>query len=211
VENTTADGARDRADRFVLALGSASPRRRDLLAMLGLPFVVVIADADETVLPGEAPLDYVERIARAKLDAVRRKDLGPAAGVLVADTIVVAPDGALLGKPRDDDDARGMLARLAGATHRVSTRFALALRDRSADIAHGQTVTTSVTFRPLSRGEIDAYVAGGEGRDKAGAYAVQGRAGAFVERIDGSFTSVVGLPVCELVVALRALGWLAAP
>jgi septum formation protein len=196
---------------FVLALGSASPRRRDLLAMLGISFVVRPAEADEASLPGEAPLDYVARITKAKLDAVRRKDLGTATGVLVADTIVVAPDGALLGKPRDDDDAVRMLQGLAGATHQVSTRFVLAPRERDAEPAHAQTVTTRVTFRPLSAGEIREYVAGGEGRDKAGAYAVQGRGAVFVERIDGSFTGVVGLPVCELVVALRALGWLAAP
>jgi len=196
---------------FVLALGSASPRRRELLAVLGVPFVVTSAEADETVLRGEAPLDYIERVTRAKLEAVRRKDLGSAKGVLVADTIVVAPDGGLLGKPRDDDEARGMLERLAGTTHQVSTRFALATPDPSAGLAHAQTVTTRVTFRALSPGEIAAYVTGGEGRDKAGGYAVQGRAAVFVERIDGSFTSVVGLPVCELVVAMRAIGWLASP
>ncbi len=111
----------------------------------------------------------------------------------------------------DDDDAVRMLEGLAGATHQVSTRFALAPPEPDSEPAHAQTVTTRVTFRPLSRGEIQAYVAGGEGRDKAGAYAVQGRAAVFVERIDGSFTGVVGLPVCELVVALRALGWLGAP
>jgi septum formation protein len=104
-----------------------------------------------------------------------------------------------------------MLEELAGGTHRVSTRFALASPERDSEPFHAQTVTTRVTFRPLSRGEIQAYVAGGEGRDKAGAYAVQGRAAVFVERIEGSFTGVVGLPVCELVVALRALGWLADP
>ena len=196
---------------FVLALGSASPRRRDLLAMLGIPFVVQPAEADEAWSPGELPLAYIARITMAKLDAVRRKDLGTAQGVLVADTIVVAPGGELLGKPRDDDDAVRMLEGLAGATHQVSTRFVLAPRERDSEPAHAQTVTTRVTFRPLSRGEIRDYVAGGEGRDKAGAYAVQGRAAAFVERIDGSFTGVVGLPVCELVVALRALGWLVAP
>jgi septum formation protein len=193
---------------FVLALGSASPRRRDMLAMLGLPFVVHTADADETRHPGEAPLLYVERVARAKLDAVRQRDLGPARGVLVADTIVIAPDGEVLGKPRDDDEARGMLGRLAGATHAVATRFALAPRDPGAGPLHAQTVTTRVTFRAIAPAEIAVYVAGGEGRDKAGAYAVQGQGGIFVERIDGSFTGVVGLPLCELVVAMRAVGWI---
>jgi septum formation protein len=193
---------------FVLALGSGSPRRREMLAMLGVPFVVFAADADETRHPDEAPLVYVERIALAKLDAVRRLDLGGARGVLVADTIVVAPDGGVLGKPRDDEEARSMLGRLSGATHEVSTRFVLASREAAAPL-HAQTVTTKVTFRAMTTAEIAGYVAGGEGRDKAGAYAVQGRGAIFVARIDGSFTGVVGLPLCELVVAMRAVGWVA--
>jgi septum formation protein len=194
-----------------LVLGSASPRRRELVAMLGVPFVVRSAAADETARPDEAPREYVERVTRAKLDAVRAMQLGAPCGVLVADTIVIAPDGALLGKPRDDEDARVMVERLAGATHEVATRFALATLDPSGHApppAHAQTVTTRVTFRALSRREVHAYVATGEGRDKAGAYAVQGGAGVFVERIDGSFTNVVGLPLCEVLVAMRALGWL---
>jgi septum formation protein len=201
-----------------LVLGSASPRRRDLLATLGVPFVVCGADADESAGEGESPQDYVARVTLAKLHAVSARSPLEGAGVLVADTIVVAPDGALLGKPRDDADARAMLERLAGATHHVSTRFVLADPALQvarvagvATVAHAETVTTRVTFRALSSGEIDAYVASGEGRDKAGSYAVQGNAAAFVERIDGSFTGVVGLPICEVLVALRAIGWLAAP
>ncbi len=190
-----------------LVLGSASPRRRDLVATLGVPFVVCSASADESALPGEAAMDYVSRVTRAKLEAVRA--LAPAgAGILVADTIVVAPDGALLGKPRDDDEGRTMIGRLAGATHLVSTHFVLAgLGAQGAE--HAETVTTRVTFRSLTRGEIAAYVASGEGRDKAGSYAAQGNAAAFIERIEGSFTNVVGLPLCEVLVALRAMRWLA--
>ncbi len=179
--------------------------------MLGVPFVVRSAAADETAHTGEAPREYVERVTRAKLDAVRAMDLGASGGVLVADTIVIAPDGALLGKPCDDDDARAMIERLAGATHEVATHFALAALapcPGGAAPAHAQTVTTRVTFRALTRGEAIAYVATGEGRDKAGGYAVQGGAAVFVERIDGSFTNVVGLPLCEVLVAMRALGWL---
>jgi septum formation protein len=175
---------------------------------LGAPFVVRSASADETLLPGEGPLAYVERVALAKLEAVRALDLGPAAGVLVADTIVVAPGDAVLGKPRDDADGRAMIARLSGRTHDVSTRFVLAPREPGAAPLHAQTVTTQVTFRPVGDREAAAYVATGEGHDKAGGYAVQGNAAAFVERIDGSFTGVVGLPLCELVVALRTIGWL---
>lgn len=203
-----------------LVLGSASPRRRDLVAILGVPLVVRSASADESVQPGETPQAYVERVTLAKLDAVRAQHEGPGAGVLVADTIVIAPDGTLLGKPRDDEEGRAMLARLAGAAHHVSTHFALAELAASAALPgagesgpplHAQTVTTRVTFRALSSAEIHAYVATGEGRDKAGSYAVQGGAAAFVERIDGSFTNVVGLPVCELLLALRAIGWLLPP
>jgi septum formation protein len=192
-----------------LVLGSASPRRREMIALLGVPFVVRTADADESQRAGEAPGAYLERVARAKLDAVRAS-LGdaPAAGILVADTIVVAPGGAILGKPRDDDEARAMIERLAGATHEVSTRFLLGAPRPGDAVAHAQTVTTRVTFRAVSPAEVRAYAATGEGRDKAGAYAVQGRAAAFVERIDGSYSSVVGLPLCEVVVAMRAVGWL---
>jgi septum formation protein len=193
-----------------LVLGSASPRRRELIAMLGVPFVVRTAEADESLRASERPATYLERVAAAKLEAVRA-GLGAvaAAGVLVADTIVVAPDGAVLGKPRDDDDARAMIERLAGATHEVSTRFLLGGPHAADGVAHAQTVTTRVTFRAVTPREARAYAATGEGRDKAGAYAVQGRAAAFVERIDGSYSSVVGLPLCEVVVAMRALGWLA--
>jgi len=195
-----------------LVLGSASPRRREMIAMLGVPFVVRTADIDESMQGGETPKAYLERIARAKLEAVRGRAGTEAsadtAGILVADTVVVAPDGGILGKPRDDEEARAMIVRLAGATHEVSTRFLLAGPVGSAPPMHAQTVTTRVTFRAVDADEATRYAATGEGRDKAGAYAVQGRASAFVERIEGSYTGVVGLPLCEVVVALRAVGWL---
>jgi septum formation protein len=190
-----------------LVLGSASPRRRDFIASLRLSFVVRTAPVDEAVLPGERPHVYVDRVTRAKLEAVQALTLGVAAGILVADTVVVAPDGALLGKPRDDDHARSMLERLSGVTHDVTTQFVLAPCPAGAAAAHVQAVTTRVTFRNLTEEEVRAYVAAGEGRDKAGSYAIQGDAASFVERIEGSFTNVVGLPLCEVVLALRALGW----
>jgi septum formation protein len=184
-----------------------------MIAMLGVPFVVCTADIDESMRQGETPGGYLERIAQAKLEAVRARRAGTqgaggATGILVADTVVIAPDGGVLGKPGDDDEARAMIQRLAGATHEVSTRFLLADAPGSAPPVHAQTVTTRVTFRALAPGEAGDYAATGEGRDKAGAYAVQGSASAFVERIEGSYTGVVGLPLCEVVVALRALGWL---
>ncbi len=191
-----------------LVLGSGSPRRREMMAMIGVPFVVCAAAADETVRDGEAPGTYLDRVTRAKLDAVRATELpATAAAVLVADTIVVLPGGAVLGKPGDEREARSMIARLAGLTHHVSTRFALSEVGPGAPIAHAQTVTTRVTFRAVADDEARAYAATGEGRDKAGGYAVQGRAAAFIERIDGSYTGVVGLPLCEVVVAIRGLGW----
>ncbi len=190
-----------------LVLGSGSPRRREMIAWLGVPFVVRAADVDESVRPGEAPHGYLERITRAKLDAVRAQDLGVAGAVLVADTIVVAPDGGILGKPRDDAEAAAMILRLAGATHEVSTRFALSPAAPAAQVAYARTVTTAVGMRAVTADEAAAYAATGEGRDKAGAYAVQGRAAAFIERLEGSYTSVVGLPLSEVFVALRALGW----
>jgi septum formation protein len=183
-----------------------------MIAMLGVPFVVCTADRDESMREGETPREYLERIAQGKLDAVRARTATSSgtgtAGILVADTVVIAPDGGILGKPRDDDDARAMIERLAGATHEVSTRFLLATPVGTAPPAHAETVTTRVAFRAVGPDEARAYAATGEGRDKAGAYAVQGRAAAFVERIEGSYTGVVGLPLCEVVVALRALGWL---
>jgi len=191
-----------------LVLGSASPRRREMIAWLGVPFVTRSADIDESTRPGEAPHAYLERVTGAKLDAVRGLDLGTARGVLVADTMVVAPGGAILGKPRDDAEAAAMIERLSGAVHEVSTRFALGEASPAAPVAFARTVTTRVAFRAVSAQEAAAYAATGEGRDKAGAYAVQGRAAAFIERLEGSYTNVVGLPLCEVVVAMRDLGWI---
>jgi septum formation protein len=186
------------------------------LLLLGLPVIVCPARADESANVDEGANAYLDRIVAAKLDAVRSlaKGMWPGSSprqshaVLVADTIVVAPDGTILGKPRDDEEARTMLERLAGVTHDVRTRFALADSSRDGPAAHAQTVTTRVTFRELEATELRDYAAGGEGRDKAGGYAVQGMAAAFVQRIDGSYTNVVGLPLCEAVVAMRSLGWL---
>ncbi len=194
-----------------LVLGSASPRRREMFASLGVPFEVRSPGVDETPEPGEPAERYVERVVDAKLAAVRAGRLGDAEAVLVADTVVVAPGGAVLGKPESDDDARAMLTRLSAATHRVITRFVLAPVARRAPVWHAESVATAVAFRALDASEIDAYVATGEGRDKAGAYAVQGAAAAFVTRIDGSYTSIVGLPLAEVVKALRGRGWLGPP
>jgi septum formation protein len=190
-----------------LVLASASPRRRELLEQLGLVLVIAAAEIDETPLPGERPADYVRRVAGAKCDAVAAARPGdaPALPVLAADTMVVAAGEAgleILGKPTDADDARRMLARLAGRRHEVATAY----RIRAGDALVERTVTTAVAFRALAPAEVEAYVASGEWRGKAGGYAVQGIAGAFVTELRGSVTNVIGLPLAEVVADLRAAG-----
>jgi septum formation protein len=187
-----------------LVLGSGSPRRREILASFGLPFVVLPPDIDESRRTGESPSCYLERIVREKLENVA--SLEPrAAGILVADTIVQVDDD-VLGKPADEVDARGFLRRIAGRDHLVSTRYALSTAQELAVPRVERTVTTIVTIRPLDDEAIARYAATGEGLDKAGAYAAQGIGAFLVARINGSFSGVVGLPVCELAQDLVAVG-----
>ncbi|HEX5272242.1 MAG TPA: Maf family protein [Gemmataceae bacterium] len=189
-------------DLVDLILASASPRRRELLERLGLVLEVAPADVDETPHPGEKPVDYARRVAAAKCDVVAEgTGAGRALAVLGADTTVIVED-AILGKPADDADARAMLARLCGRRHEVVTAYTLRFGDRRLERA----VTTLVAMRALQPSEIDAYVASGEGRDKAGAYAVQGIAAAFVTELRGSLTNVIGLPLAEVLADLLALG-----
>jgi septum formation protein len=207
-----------------LLLASGSPRRREILTNLRLPLVLGKADVDESIAHGEGPAEYLQRIVHAKLraacklwadaesqslgDTLRELDASLYAGaVLVADTSVI--DGmAILGKPTSRDDAEGMIARLAGRTHEVWTRFAIGGPNKRAELLHEETVQTRVTFRALTAKRVREYAASGEGDDKAGAYAVQGLGAALVSRIEGSYTNVVGLPACEVVVALESLGLL---
>jgi septum formation protein len=180
-----------------LVLASASPRRRDLLGRLGVPFAVAAADVDETPVVGEAPLALVRRLAAAKAAAVD----GPL--VLAADTIVEV-DGEILGKPVDVDDARRMLRRLSARTHHVHTGVAA----RSGERVEQATVTTDVRLVPLTAAAIEWYVATGEPMDKAGAYAIQGVGTVFVESVRGSVSNVVGLPLTTAVGLLHRLtGW----
>lgn len=183
-----------------LLLASRSPRRADLLRTLGVVFAVVDVEIDETPWPDEAPAAYVRRLARMKAEAGRA--VTRAAPVLAADTTVVAAE-ALLGKPRDADEARAMLRRLAGRVHEVLT--GVAVIDRHGAI-EDVVVTTRVGFRALDSRTIDAYVASGEPLDKAGGYGIQGLGGALVERIDGSYSNVVGLPLAATVGLLDAAG-----
>jgi septum formation protein len=188
-----------------LVLASASPRRREILQRLGIPFRVAPSRADETRRPGEAPDAYVRRAARAKAAEVAGRFRGeaPAPFVLAADTIVVL-EGDVLGKPGDDHDAWAMIARLEGRAHFVTT--AVALGRAGAGVLGDVAVTTRVIFRELSGSEIDGYVASGEGRDKAGAYAIQGLGAGLVQEIAGSYENVVGLPAVETLRLLREQG-----
>jgi septum formation protein len=184
-----------------LVLASASPRRRELLERVGLTLRVSAPDIDETPREGEAAGDYVRRMAADKLAAARLAAGATDLAVLAADTIVIL-QGRILGKPRDRDEAADMLRRLAGHRHEVTTAYAVAFGPRQVERA----VTTAVSFRLLDPRELDAYLACEEWRGKAGAYAVQGVAAAFVTELRGSLTNVVGLPLAEVLADLRALG-----
>ena len=177
-------------------LASASPRRRELLAAAGIACDVDAVDVDEQPLTGEAPADYVRRVARLKVEVAAARH--PQRVVLAADTTVVV-GGEILGKPADDRDAARMLARLSGRAHQVLTAVAL--------VGGGQLAieveTTTVWMDVLKAEDIAWYVATGEPRDKAGAYAIQGLASRFIPRIEGSYTNVVGLPVATVARLLK--------
>lgn len=176
-----------------LYLASSSPRRRELLTQIGLPFHIVPASIDETPEAGELAYAYVERLARSKALAglnflAQRADVC----VLGADTAVVL-DGRILGKPVDRDDALAMLQALSSREHEVLTAVAVADRDR----CEARVVSSRVTFRAVSAEEAERYWETGEPQDKAGGYAIQGLAAVFVSRVEGSYSAVVGLPLCE--------------
>jgi septum formation protein len=187
-----------------LVLASASPRRSELLRSVGLDFDVMPADIDESVRPGEAPSDYVARLSREKAAAVGERLDGAAVVVVAADTTVDV-DGRILEKPLDDGDARRMLQLLSGRTHLVHT----GVTTLSFGVGSGRTgsamtvvVETAVRFVELTDRAIDWYLSTGEHVGKAGAYGIQGAAAALVDRVDGSVTNVIGLPLAETVVML---------
>ncbi|MGR8920331.1 MAG: Maf family protein [Gammaproteobacteria bacterium] len=173
-----------------LVLASRSPRRAEFLRLLGVAFEVVAADVDEGALAGEAPRDYVCRVARLKATTAAARL--PGRPVLAADT-TVAIDGELLGKPADAAAAAAMLRRLSGRSHEVFSAVVL----KGAGAEHVAVAGATVEFGTLDAGIIDAYVASGEPLDKAGAYGIQGLGGALVTRISGSYSAVVGLPLAE--------------
>tara|TARA_R110002072_G_scaffold86030_2_gene194306 strand:+ start:14252 stop:14881 length:630 start_codon:yes stop_codon:yes gene_type:complete len=178
------------APRLVLA--SASPRRRDLLDQLGARYTVEPAHIDESQRDGESPTRYVQRMAREKAQAIASRFPAPDVVVLAADTTVVLDD-RVLGKPRDRDEAMAMLSGLSGRSHTVMTAICLL----GVSGMHCETVRTRVQFSVLSEETLAAYLSTSEPWDKAGAYGIQGLGGAFVRSIEGSYSNVVGLPLCE--------------
>lgn len=176
---------------MAVILASQSPRRKELLGLMGIPFTVRVADIDEHMVPGKPVAEEVARLSREKALAVPRQEQDI---VIAADTVVVL-DGCVLGKPKDPEEAVRMLTRLSGNTHQVMTGLT---------VLQGQKLTshteiTLVRFRTLTQAEIEAYVATGAPMDKAGAYGIQSDAAAtFVERLEGDYYNVVGLPICRL-------------
>ncbi|HKV29168.1 MAG TPA: Maf family protein [Candidatus Acidoferrales bacterium] len=191
------------SQKFKLILASASPRRAEILRNAGFDFEVVPAHVDESLRPGEAAADYVLRLAQEKARVTgqqfARTASSDSAIVIAADTVVVI-DSEILGKPSSSANAREMLLRLSGKTHEVFTGLA---------VLHGnETVCTvvektRVTFEPLNKKEIEDYIGSGEPFDKAGAYAIQGRGGKFISRIEGCYFNVMGLPLARLYAILR--------
>jgi len=185
-----------------LFLASGSPRRRELLTQIGVPFTAVSADIDETPLTEESPSAYVERLARGKAMAGRDVVVADADFcVLGADTAVVL-DGKILGKPVDEADACAMLMMLSGNEHQVLTAIAVLDGER----CESRVITSRVRFRQISRDEAAAYWASGEPRDKAGGYGIQGLGAVFVAGLNGSYSAVVGLPLCETAELLGHFG-----
>ena len=186
-----------------LILASASPRRAEILHAAGFSFIVMSSAVDETPFPEESPADHVLRLADAKAELVAARAVGPAI-VIAADTVVTL-EGRIFGKPRSTDDARNMLEKLSGRTHAVITGVTLI---RLPDAERRSFVeSTLVHFAQLSAEEITLYLGTEEPHDKAGAYAIQGRAGRYIPRIEGDYFNVVGLPLSRVTQALADLGW----
>ena len=181
-----------------LILASQSPRRKELLGLMGHPFTIRVADIDETMDASASPYDEVARVSRLKALAVERSedDL-----VVAADTIVVV-GGTVLGKPRDEADAFRMLKALSGRDHQVMTGMTVVRGEEAVTV----TEVTDIHFRELSDNEIRAYIATGEPMDKAGAYGIQGGAALFATHLNGDYYNVMGLPVCRLTSLLRSFG-----
>lgn len=186
-----------------LILASASPRRKELLEQIGLKFSVMPSSVEETILPDETPDDLVIRLSLDKACNIARRSDISARWVIGSDTVVVS-NKQILGKPSSAQDATTMLRQLSGTSHLVVSGYAII--DRRQQTQRSEAVTTRVHFRQLTEEEIARYIATGEPADKAGAYAIQGIGACFVSGIEGSYTNVVGLPLCRLTLALKELG-----
>lgn len=186
-----------------IILASASPRRRELLARVGINFRVVPSTADETLLVDESPEAHVIRLSRDKAMEVASRPEQDGRWFIGSDTVVVR-DEVILGKPSDPAEAAKMLASLSGRSHRVISGYAV--HDRESDRSLSAAVITMVYFKELTTREIEGYIATHEPFDKAGAYAIQGIGSFMIPRIEGSYTNVVGLPLCEVIAALEELG-----
>ncbi|MDP9339995.1 MAG: Maf family protein [Acidobacteriota bacterium] len=186
-----------------LILASASPRRAEILRDAGLSFTAMPSEVDETPIPGESVHEHVQRLAAAKADMAAARSIGPAI-VIGADTVVTVDDH-IIGKPRSTEDARRTLTQLSGRAHSVLTGVTLIRLPDAERINFVEA--TQVHFSPLSAEEISQYLAREEPYDKAGAYAIQGRAGRYVPRIEGCYFNVVGLPLARLSQELKSLGW----
>lgn len=184
-----------------IVLASASPRRKQYLSYLGLPFEVVVPDVDESTVDGESPQQLVMRLSKLKAKAVSQRLSDSEAVIIAADT-VVAYKGQVLGKPQNDDDAFNMIKMLQGDTHEVYTGCTILKGDRISNFA----VSTKVTFASLDDELIRTYVNSGESRDKAGSYALQGIAAILIQKVEGSVSTVVGLPICEVREVLKEFG-----
>ena len=182
-----------------IILASQSPRRRELLNLVGIPHEVIPSNIDESVLPNESPASHAERLARSKAETIAARE--PAAVVIGSDTIVLL-DGDILGKPVDASDAARMLGRLSGRTHTVLTAVAVAHRGRTVSGVE----SVEVIFRSLSAEQIESYIATGEPMDKAGAYGIQGYGAVIVERVHGDYFAVMGLALGRLVGLLEEVG-----
>lgn len=186
-----------------IVLASTSPRRRELLSQVGIDFQVIPSNVEETLLPGETPEAHVVRLSCDKAMEVANRPDPSGRWFIGSDTIVVRDD-AILGKPADASEAAAMLSSLSGRSHRVISGYAVYDRLRGQTLS--AAITTKVFFKDLTRQEIEGYIATGEPFDKAGSYAIQGIGSFMVPKIEGSYTNVVGLPLCEVIAALEELG-----
>ncbi|MFO7767309.1 MAG: Maf family protein [Pelovirga sp.] len=185
-----------------LTLASASPRRKELLEQIGLEFSVIPSNIEETIIPDESPEHLVIRLSLDKARDIAQRFDTRSRWVIGSDTVVVCGN-RILGKPSDEQEAAAMLRLLSGTSHRVITGFAVI--DRLRECQRSEAVTTKVHFRQLTDAEIARYIATKEPADKAGAYAIQGFGAGFVSGIEGSYTNVVGLPLCRLTLILKEL------